>query len=74
MSSDDQRQQRERYLNEQIARQQRGEPIDVDWVREELDRVRKEQQETLASSKRRLWLLMAVLAILFVAMVVARMR
>ncbi len=74
MSSDDQRQERERYLNEQIARQQRGEPIDVDWVREELDRVRKQQQETLAASKRRLWWLMAVLAILFVAMVVARMR
>ena len=34
---------RKAYLEEQIQRQKRGEPIDVEWVTEELQRVRREQ-------------------------------
>ena len=69
---DEKRPDRESYLNEQIARQQRGEPVDLDWVRDELTRVRQQQQEKLATSRRRLWWLVAAMAVLFVAMVLAR--
>ena len=34
---------RKAYLEEQIQRQKRGEPIDVEWVTEELQRIRREQ-------------------------------
>jgi Flp pilus assembly protein TadB len=48
---------RHAYLEEQLARQKRGEPIDVDWVRAELGRVRDEQQKKLAAAQRHLrWL------------------
>ena len=48
---------RQAYLEEQIQRQKRGEPIDVDWVRAELERVRREQAARIASSQRNLrWL------------------
>jgi Flp pilus assembly protein TadB len=48
---------RHAYLEEQIARQQRGEPIDVDWVRAELARIRREQaQKTAAVQKNLRWL------------------
>ena len=63
---------REAYLNEQMARKERGEPIDLDWVREELLRVRREQQEKLAASRRRLWWLVIGLGVLLGAMVMAR--
>jgi hypothetical protein len=59
---------RKAYLEEQIQRQKRGEPIDVEWVTEELQRVRREQISRLQTSQRNLrWLvigsaiLMAVL-------------
>ena len=57
---------RKAYLEEQIARQKRGEPIDVDWVRAELERVREESQEKVASSHRRLRWLVVAMAALFV--------
>lgn len=56
---------RHAYLNEQMARQQRGEPIDVDWVRAELGRVRQEQRQKLQSSERQLRWLVAGMAVLF---------
>lgn len=70
--ADDDHPDRQAYLNEQLGRQQRGEPIDVDWVREELTRVRQEQQQKLAASRRRLWWLVIAMAVLFVAMLLAR--
>ena len=57
---------REAYLEEQIARQKRGEPVDVDWVRAELERVRQESQQKVASSERRLRWLVVGMAGLFV--------
>jgi hypothetical protein len=49
------------YLEEQIERQKRGESIDVDWVRAELERVKNESQSKLAGSERRLrWLVLAL--------------
>ncbi len=54
---------REAYLEEQIARQKRGEPVDVDWVRAELARVRRDQNATVARTQRRLRLLVLVTAI-----------
>lgn len=48
---------RRAYLEEQIARQKRGEPVDVEWVRAELDRVRKEQAAHRARTRRNLNLL-----------------
>ncbi|HEY2901570.1 MAG TPA: hypothetical protein VGL59_13395 [Polyangia bacterium] len=59
------RRDRQAYLDEQVARQQRGEPIDVDWVRAELGRVREEQQQKLASSQRYLRWLVVGMALLF---------
>ncbi|HVT08782.1 MAG TPA: hypothetical protein VHO67_15095 [Polyangia bacterium] len=56
---------REAYLEEQIARQKRGEPVDVDWVRAELERVRLQQAETMARTQRRLrWLVLVAAVIL----------
>ena len=59
---------RKAYLEEQIKRKERGEPIDVEWVAEELQRIRREQIARLQASQRNLrWLvigaaiLMAVL-------------
>jgi hypothetical protein len=48
---------RKAYLEEQIARQKRGEPIDVEWVATELQRVRREQTSRLQASQRNLRLL-----------------
>ena len=59
------RRDRHAYLNEQMARQQRGEPVDVDWVRAELGRVRQEQRQKLQSSQRQLRWLVAGMAVLF---------
>jgi Flp pilus assembly protein TadB len=64
--SDDKPKDRHAYLEEQIERQKRGEPIDVDWVRAELERVRLESQQKLASSERRLRWLVVAMAGLFV--------
>jgi hypothetical protein len=48
---------RKAYLEEQIKRKERGEPIDVEWVAEELQRVRREQISRLEASQRNLrWL------------------
>lgn len=55
---------RHAYLEEQIARQKRGEPIDVDWVRGELERVRREQADKMASSQRNLRLIVIAAAVL----------
>ncbi len=56
---------RQAYLEEQIQRQKRGEPIDVDWVKTELERVRREQTATLASPQRNLrWLVIGAAALL----------
>ena len=55
---------RHAYLEEQLQRQQRGEPIDVDWVRAELERVKREAQNKVASSEKRLrWLVMFMAAL-----------
>jgi len=55
---------RHAYLEEQMQRQQRGEPIDVDWVRAELERVKREAQAKVASSEKRLrWLVMFMAAL-----------
>jgi hypothetical protein len=62
---------RHAYLEEQIARQKRGEPVDVDWVRAELGRVRDEQQKKLADSQRHLRWLVIGSGILFCALWVA---
>jgi hypothetical protein len=51
---------RDAYLEEQIARQKRGEPIDVDWVKAELERVRRDQEATMARTQRNLRILVAV--------------
>jgi Flp pilus assembly protein TadB len=56
---------RNAYLEEQIQRQKRGEPIDVEWVRAELERVKREAQHKLASSERRLRALVMATAVLF---------
>ncbi len=58
---------RHAYLEEQLARQKRGEPIDVEWVRAELQRVREEQAARIASSKRNLrWLVICATVMLLV--------
>ena len=56
---------RQAYLAEQIERQKRGEPIDVDWVRAELERVKQESRHKVASSEKRLRWLVAFMAVLF---------
>jgi hypothetical protein len=58
---------RKAYLEEQIQRQKRGEPIDVEWVTEELQRVRREQTARLQASQRNLrWLVIGTAALLIV--------
>jgi hypothetical protein len=58
---------RQAYLEEQIARQKRGEPIDVAWVTAELRRVREEQTRVGASMERNLrWLVLLFAALLLV--------
>jgi hypothetical protein len=63
----DERRDRRAYLEEQIARQQRGEAIDVEWVRAELARIRTEQANVTASMQRNLRLVVILCAgLLFV--------
>ena len=58
---------RKAYLEEQIQRQKRGEPIDVEWVAEELQRVRREQIARLQTSQRNLrWLVIGSAILLIV--------
>jgi hypothetical protein len=61
------RKDRKAYLEEQIQRQKRGEPIDVDWVAEELQRVRREQTAHLQASQRNLrWLVIGASVLMLV--------
>jgi len=58
---------RQAYLEEQIQRQKRGEAIDVEWVKAELERVRRQQAATIASTQRNLrWLVIAAAILLTV--------
>ena len=58
---------RKAYLEEQIQRQKRGEPIDVEWVAEELQRVRREQVARIESTQRNLrWLVIGTAVVLVV--------
>ena len=59
---------RKAYLEEQIQRQKRGEPIDVEWVTEELQRVRREQIARLQASQRNLRWLVIGSAILMIVL------
>ncbi|HLK91455.1 MAG TPA: hypothetical protein VKZ18_16270 [Polyangia bacterium] len=59
---------RQAYLEEQIARQKRGEPIDVEWVKAELERVKKQQAASLAATQRNLRLLVIVAAVALVVL------
>jgi hypothetical protein len=59
---------RQAYLEEQFARQKRGEPIDVEWVQAELARVRKEQARVTASVQRNLRLLVVLCATLLLVL------
>src|SRR3954469_5568625 len=59
---------RKAYLEEQIQRQKRGEPIDVEWVTEELQRVRREQMARLQASQRNLRWLVIGSAILMIVL------
>jgi hypothetical protein len=61
------RKDRKAYLEEQIARQKRGESIDVEWVTEELQRIRREQTARLQASQRNLrWLVIGTAILLIV--------
>jgi hypothetical protein len=58
---------RKGYLEEQIQRQQRGESIDVEWVTEELGRIRREQTARMHASQRNLrWLVIGAAILLVV--------
>jgi MYXO-CTERM domain-containing protein len=58
---------RQAYLEEQIQRQKRGEAIDVEWVKAELERTRLQQAATLARTQRNLrWLVVGAAALLVV--------
>jgi hypothetical protein len=58
---------RHAYLEEQLRRQKAGEPVDVEWVRAELVRVREEQASRMATSQRNLrWLVIAAAVTLLV--------
>ena len=58
---------RKAYLEEQIQRQKRGEPIDVEWVTEELGRVRRDQTARMQASQRNLrWLVIGAAVLLVV--------
>jgi len=58
---------RKAYLEEQFRRKERGEPIDVEWVAEELQRVRREQIARLQASQRNMrWLVIGAAILLLV--------
>jgi hypothetical protein len=57
--------ERQAYLEEQIQRQKRGEPIDVEWVKAELERIRRQQAATLVATQRNLrWLVIGAATVL----------
>jgi hypothetical protein len=63
----DRKADRQAYLEEQIQRQKRGEAIDVEWVKAELERIRQQQTATLASTQRNLrWLVIGAAVVLTV--------
>ena len=66
--SDDKPKDRHAYLEEQIERQKRGEPIDVEWARAELERVRQQQAAVTASMQRNLRLLVVLCAVLLLVL------
>ena len=58
---------RKAYLEEQIQRQKRGEPIDVEWVTEELQRIRREQIARIQTSQRNLrWIVTGAAVLMLV--------
>ena len=58
---------RHAYLEEQIAKQKRGEPIDVEWVKAELERVRLQQSARMADTQRHLrWLVIGAALLMLV--------
>jgi hypothetical protein len=59
---------RQAYLEEQIARQKRGEPIDVEWVKAELERIRAEQVRMTTSVRRNLRMLVLLCATLLLVL------
>ena len=59
---------RKAYLEEQIQRQKRGESIDVDWVTEELQRIRREQIARIQTSQRNLRWIVTGAAILMLVL------
>ena len=59
---------RKAYLEEQIQRQKRGEPIDVEWVTEELQRIRREQIARIQTSQRNLRWIVTGAAILMLVL------
>src|SRR6185436_2618330 len=59
---------RRAYLEEQIDRQKRAEPIDVEWVRDELSRIRAEQARLGSSMQRNLRLVVIMCAGLLLIM------
>ena len=59
---------RKAYLEEQYRRKERGEPIDIEWVAEELQRVRHEQLARLQASQRNLRWLVIGSAILMIVL------
>src|SRR5262249_48927406 len=63
---------RQAYLEEQIARQKRGEPIDVEWAKSELARTQAEVSKMRAASRRNLRLLIGLCAALLLVMWVKR--
>lgn len=59
---------RKAYLEEQIQRQKRGESIDVEWVTEELQRIRREQIARIQTSQRNLRWIVTGAAILMLVL------
>jgi len=58
---------RKAYLEEQMRRKERGEPVDVEWVAEELQRVRREQMARLQASQRNLrWIVIGGAVLMFI--------
>jgi hypothetical protein len=63
---------RKAYLEEQMRRKERGEPIDIEWAKEELQRVRREQVARLQASQRHMRWLVIGAAVLLLVLWVAR--
>jgi hypothetical protein len=59
---------RRAYLEEQIARQKRGEPVDVEWAKTELARIRAEQARVGAAMQRNLRLVVIMCAVMLLVL------